>query len=156
MLKKEYLFPLTVMAIGGLLFYQSFHLTSTMPQPMSSALYARIIIIFVELMGVIFIVSDMLKRSPAPKKKVVSAEDKTTSLQSLAIIVLSIAYGISFAYIGYCVTSFAFLFLLIWMLSRKTSKELVKALMISVIVTGLLFLCFQKFLNIYFMESLLF
>ena len=144
------------MAIGGLFFYQSFHLTSTMPQPMSSALYARIIIIFVELMGTIYIISDLMKRPPAPKEAVKAPQAQAGTLQSYAVIVLSIAYGISFAYIGYCVTSFAFVLLMIWLLSRKTSKEFLRALLVSVIVTGLLFLCFKKFLNIYFMESLLF
>ena len=156
MLKKEYLFPLTVMGIGGLFFYQSFHLTNTMPQPMSSALYARIVIIIVELLGLFTIISEMRKKPAECKDAPRAAKEKTADYQSYAVIVLSIIYGISFAYIGYSVTSFAFVFILIWLLSAKTKKELLKGLLVSVLVTGFLFLCFKKFLNIYFMESLLF
>ena len=162
MLKKEYLFPLTVMAAGWILFYQSFHLTLTMEQPMDSALYSRIIIIFLELMGAIYIVTDVWKHRSDPKaaaveKKVLTPEARATKLRSNIVIVLSLAYGIGFAYIGYCVTSFAMVFTMICMLvAKRNRKEIIKAFVISMIVTSFLYVCFKAILNIYFMDPILF
>jgi hypothetical protein len=153
---EENIFLAVFMLWGAYIFYRTFLLPPSYHQTVGAAVYPRFIVgLLTILFSAVFIQKSKVKRLkvPAEIETQVHSDSRPPLLISALVV---IAYGLGFTFVGYFVSSFIFIVILISVLSDYSPGLIPRAVLISTSVTGLIYLFLVKFLNLYFPESWLF
>lgn len=152
----EIIFLSVLMILGVYIFYQTFFLPPSYYQLLGAAAYPRLI---VALLAILCLVVLAQKNKAKPSTAPAGIEPSRPSGARpplLASALLVVAYGLGFTFLGYFVSSFIFIVLLVYVLSGYLPKVIPKAILISAAVTGFMYLFLMQFLNLYFPQAWLF
>ena len=154
--KGETVFLAGIMILGALMFYLTFDLPPSWYQPLGASVYARIILSILELLCLIVLLRNLgrtQKRGDAPDSAP-KPDRVSPPMRSSGIIVF--LYGLAVTFVGYFVSSFLFIVVLIFVLSARAVRMIPKAAAVGLLVMTTLYIFLKYFLNLYFPETWLF
>jgi hypothetical protein len=151
----EIIFLVALILLGAYIFYRTFFLPPSFHQILGAAAYPRFIVGFLSILCLI-ILAQKLKEKPAAPEGSKPGQPTDARPPLLISALLVIAYGLGFSFLGYFVSSFIFIVVLIYVLSGYLPRIIPWATLISAAVTAFMYLFLVQFLDIYFPETWLF
>ena len=152
----EIIFLAVLMLLGAYIFYRTFFLPPSFHQILGAAVYPRLIVGLLAILC-LMVLWRKIKTAPfAAPAKAGAAPAGGAKPPLLASSLLVAAYGLGFTFLGYFVSSFVFIVLLVFVLSGYSRKVIPRAVLISAAVTALMYLFLVCFLDLYFPATLLF
>lgn len=141
-----------------LIWYYTFFLPTSYYQSVGGEVYPRIIGTIVLAISLFMLFRQMkpgLAKNPQDTQPIINIPKEAKKVL-LGVFVITFFYMLLVTYIGYFVTTLVFLVVMMWSLSEYNSGVLMRATLISLVITFMLFVSFSYAFHVYLPKGLLF